>query len=132
MRIILFITKFYKNLFRIYNKTNTAENNVFKLDHVSYHKIKLGEDNFAALTTSKIEFYLHCINLRRNNEDTIIGKGLIDFNRLLLAKDFFLNLNLEITNYVEKPKEEEEAKDNKLNTKSPQLKRNASKKPVGR
>jgi len=85
------------------------------------------------LTSSKIEFYLHYINLRKNNEDRIIGKGLIDFNRLLLAKDFFLNLNLEITNYVETPKEEEQVKDTKLNAKhSHVVKRNASKKPIGR
>lgn len=118
---------------RIYNKTNNAENKIFKLDHVSYHKIKLGEDNFAALTTSKIEFYLHCINLRKNNEDSIIGKGMIDFNRLLLSKDFFLNLNLEITNYIETPKDGEETKDNKNAIgKNAPIKRNASKKPVGR
>jgi len=68
--------------------------------------------------------------LRKNNEDNIIGKGLIDFNRLLLAKDFFLNLNLEITNFIEKPKEEEE-KDNKYNPKTGQ-KKTVFKKPLGR
>ncbi len=98
------------------------------MDHVSYHKIKLGEENFAALTSSKIEFYLHYINMRKNNEDKIIGKGIIDFNKLLLAKDFFLNLNLEINNYIEKPKDEEEDKDknSKLNKKIPTTK------PLGR
>lgn len=90
----------------------------------------MGEDNFSALTTSKIEFYLHYINLRKNKEDNIIGIGLIDFNRLLLAKDFFLNLNLEINNYIEKPKEEEE-KENKNISKTGQ-KRSVSKKPIGR
>lgn len=96
---------------------------------MSYHKIKLGEDNFSALTTSKIEFFLHNINLRKNNEDNILGKGTIDFNRVFLAKDFFLNLNLEILNYIEKPKEEEE-KDKEKNSQN--LKRNQPKKAIGR
>jgi len=82
------------------------------------------------LTTSKIEFYLHFINLRKNNEDKIIGNGFIDFNRLFLAKDFFLNLNLEITNHIE-PKEEEEVKDNKNTVKNP-AKKNIIKRPIGR
>jgi len=58
---------------------------------------------------------------------------MIDFNRLLLSKDFFLNLNLEITNYIETPKDGEETKDNKNAIgKNAPIKRNASKKPVGR
>lgn len=96
--------------FRIYNKTNTIDN-LFKLDHVSYHKIKLGEENFSALTNSKLEFFLHFINLRKNNEDKIIGRGLIEFNRLLLAKDFFMNLTLDIFNYKEEKIEEEKEKE---------------------
>lgn len=95
---------------RIYNKVQSSDN-IFKLDHVSYHKIKLGEDNFSALTSAKIEFFIHYINLKKNKEDVIIGKGSVDFNRLILAKDFFLNLNLEILNHIEKPKEREQDKE---------------------
>jgi hypothetical protein len=98
------------------------------LDHVSYHKIKLGEENFAALTNSKLEFFLHFINLRKNNEDKIIGRGLIEFNRLLLSKDFFLNLNLDIFNYIEPiidPDVDNEKDKNKknLNSKKPLTKK---------
>ena len=95
------------------------------MDHVSYHKIKLGEENFTALTNSKLEFFLHFINLRKNNEDKIIGRGLIEFNRLLLSKDFFLNLNLDIFNFIEPIIEDEKDKDknNKKNSKNPLIKK---------
>lgn len=54
---------------------------------------------------------------------------MIDFNRVFLAKDFFLNLNIEILNYIEKPKEEEE-KDKEKNSQN--IKKNQPKKAIGR
>jgi hypothetical protein len=79
------------------------------MHHTTYHQVKLGEDNFGALANSKLQVFLHRIEIRDNNNDTIIGKGELSFNKIFLSKDFFFTDDLEIKNYVaEEPQDDEE------------------------
>ena len=93
------------------------------MNHVSYHKVKLGEDNFGALANSKIEVYLHKIDIKHNNMDSIIGKGDMCFNKIFLSKDFFYSDDIQFYNYIP-----EEIKDDDKN--KPTVKKNYNKQPI--
>jgi hypothetical protein len=81
------------------------------MHHTTYHQVKLGEDNFGALANSKLQVFLHRIEIRNNNNDTIIGKGELSFNKIFLSKDFFFTDDLEIKNYVAEEPQVDEEKD---------------------
>jgi hypothetical protein len=95
------------------------------MHHTTYHQVKLGEDNFGALANSKLQVFLHRIEPKNNNHDTIIGKAELSFNKIFMSKDFFYTDELEIKNYIpdEQPAEDDKEKGGK---------RNQSKKIVGR
>jgi hypothetical protein len=95
------------------------------MHHTNYHQVKLGEDNFGALANSKLQVFLHRIEVRNNNHDTIIGKGELSFNKIFLSKDYFYTDDLEIYNYIQEELQPEEEKEKGG-------KRNQNKKIVGR
>jgi hypothetical protein len=79
------------------------------MHHTTYHQVKLGEDNFGALANSKLQVFLHRIEVKNNNSDSIIGKGELSFNKIFLSKDFFYTAELEIKNYIpEEPIDDKE------------------------
>lgn len=86
--------------FRIFNKTPPDEN-LYNLNHVSYHKIKLDEENFGALINSKVECFLHMIDTKQNNEDILIGRAELEINKIILAKDFFFTANIDLNSNLD-------------------------------
>ncbi len=100
--------------FKIFNKI-PANDNVYKLNHISYHKMNLTESNISTLMNSKIELFLHFINVKNNNEDIIIGKSEVEFNKIIMSKDFFFNKTIEIFNVKNEKKKSEAVQDEKKN-----------------
>ena len=87
----------FYDTFKIFNKVPTSDN-IFKLNHVSYHKMNLTESNISTLMNAKIELILHVIDIKNNNEDISLGRSEIDFNKIIMSKDFFFTKTVEILN----------------------------------
>jgi hypothetical protein len=92
---------------------------MFTLDHVSYHRVKLGEDNFGALANSKVEVLLHKLDSKHGNVDSIIGRGEMNFNKIFLSQNFFYVENVDIHNYIAPEPKEPEEKITKFGKKAP-------------
>lgn len=99
----------FYDTFKIFNKL-PASDNIFKLNHVSYHKMNLTESNISTLMNSKIEIILHAIDVKNNNLDISLGRSEIDFNKIIMSKDFFFTKTIEITNFRNIKKKDEEKK----------------------
>lgn len=112
------LTNQYYNLFfdtfKIFNKLPVSDN-IFKLNHVSYHKMNLTESNISTLMSSKIELILHFINVKNNNEDIVVGKSEVEFNKIIMSKDFFFNKTIEILSFKNEKKKVESAQEEKKN-----------------
>lgn len=94
---------------------NQSDIYTFNLNHSAHYKLQFLENNFSSLAASNLEFFLLKVdiasdnNLQQFNSDqTIIGKGHLEFDKVFMSMDFYYKGKIEIYSYNtnEEPKQD--------------------------